>query len=203
MPRRKCWPLAASGYDLSLNPNKVTQFRDMLSKYNYEFRRPFLERDAAHFPELDTWTMQNCTAAKVLDRFDFLRGDFFRVKVTDDVFSLAEAARKHQVVVGTLPESAPQLDWEAWRRQPSSMVVPTRTSGICFVRSVLAIGFAGLCLLLKDFNSVEEIEHAWLQMPIVKPKKPNRGTAAGWWNYSWGGKSWGGGQSSRSSSWRQ
>ena len=139
---------------------------------------------------------------KVFDRLDFLRGDFFRVKITDDVFSLAEAARKHQVVVGTLPASAPQLDLEAWRKQPSSMVVPTRTTGIFFVRSVLAIGFPGLCLLLKDFNSVEEIQHAWLQMPIVTPKKPNRGTAAGGWNSSWGGKSWSGGQSSWSSSWR-
>ena len=75
MPRRKCWPLAASGFDL--NPNKVTQFRGMLSKYNYEFRRPFLERDTSHFPEIDTWRMQNCTSAKVFDRLDFLRGDFF------------------------------------------------------------------------------------------------------------------------------
>ena len=84
MPWRKSWPLAASGFDL--NPNKVTQFRGMLSKYNYEFRRPFLERDAAHFPELDTWTMQNCTAAKVFDRLDFLRGDFFRVTIKDVFF---------------------------------------------------------------------------------------------------------------------
>ena len=95
------------------------------------------------------------------------------------------------------------LDWQEWTKHPSSLVVPTVTTGKIFVRSVLAICFPGLCLILKDFNSVEEIEHAWLQMPIVKPKKPNRGTAAGGWNYSWGGKSWGGGQSSRSSSWRQ
>ena len=40
------------------------------------------------------------------------------------------------------------------------------------MRTVLAIGFAGLCLILKDFNSAEEIEDAWLQMPIVKAKKP-------------------------------
>ena len=98
------------------------------------------------------------------------------------------------MVVGTLPESGPQLDWEAWRRQPSSMVVPTRTTGICFVRSVLAIGFAGLCLILKDFNSAQEIEDAWLQMPKVKARKANRGTSAGWMYKR--GLSWGGGQSS-------
>ena len=49
MPRG--WPLAASGSS-DLTPNKMTQFRGMLSKYNYEYRRPFLEEA---FPVLDAW----------------------------------------------------------------------------------------------------------------------------------------------------
>ena len=201
MPRRKSWPLAASGYDL--NPNKVTEFKGMMAKYNYEFRRPFLTRDDADFPKLDTWTMQNCTDATAFDRLEFLRGPFFRVNIRD-VFELADAARKHQVAVGTLSESRHQLDWQEWRRQPSSMVVPTTTTGIYFVRSVLTIGFASLCLILKDMNSVAEIEEAWLQMPKVKPKKTNRGTSTGGaWHHSWVGTSWDGGQSdAKSSSWR-
>ena len=107
------------------------------------------------------------------------------------------------MAVGTLPESGPQLDWGEWERQPSSMVVPTKTTGVYFVRSVLAITFAGLCLILRDFNSAEEIEQAWLEMPVVKGKKKNRGTTTGGWKSSWGGFYWSGGQSGGSSSWRQ
>ena len=104
------------------------------------------------------------------------------------------------MAVGTFVGRPPSLDWGKWRENPSSLVVPTDTTGVYFVRTVLAIGFAGLCLILKDFNSAEEIEDAWLQMPRVKPKKPNRGTSAGSMHKR--GQPWGGGQSSGSWPWR-
>ena len=100
------------------------------------------------------------------------------------------------------------LDWDGWMNNPSSLVVPTKKTGIYFMRTVVAIGFAALCLLLRDLNSAQEIEEAWLKMPIVKPRKTNRGTSSGdnkWKGDSKGkgrdnswGKSYGGGQSSSS-----
>ena len=105
------------------------------------------------------------------------------------------------MAVGTFSDDIENdLDWTAWAKHPSSLVVPTDTTGVYFVRTVLAIGFAGLCLILKDMNSAEEIEAAWLQMPRVKAKKANRGTSAGWMHKR--GQAWGGGHSSGSWAWR-
>ena len=169
MPRPKCWPLAASGFDLIAH--KIAQFCGMENKYYYEYRMPFLVGDAFNFPGLDSWMMLDCSSGKMDHQLRFLnelRGDFFHVNM-QDVFDSARAAWKDQVASGTFSDDVEnQLHWTAWAKHPSSVVVPTVTTGKFFVRSVLAICFPGLCLILKDFNSVEEIEHAWLQMPIVK-----------------------------------
>ena len=64
----------------------------------------------------------------------------------------------------------------------SSMLVPTITSAASssavgdvsfhIVRTVSAISFPALCWLLRDCHTAEEIEQAWLHMPLVRPGKP-------------------------------
>ena len=195
-PPKKSWPLAASA-----SGETVTQFRGMLTKYNYEYRRPFLGE--AFIPSLDTWKLEDCRPQEIDDRLQFLSSNWFRVPMKN----IWHSANKAWDRVAVDCKAAIALDWDEWEKNPSSLVVPTTKPGIYFVRTVLAIGFAALCLLLRDLNSAQEIEEAWLKMPIVKPKKTNRGTSSTadnkWkgdskWkgrDNSWG-KSYGGGQSS-------
>ena len=78
----------------------------------------------------------------------------------------------------------PDIDWKAWEKKPSSMLVPVvlkkpRTSavgaGSYYVRSVTGVTFPGLCYLLGDQFTATQIEAAWLDLPLIKPGKKNRG----------------------------
>ena len=167
-------PLAArSGVELT--PNKIASFKGMLGKYNYEYRRPFV---GDLFPELDSWTMtfRDTPSMTFRDRLDYLRGHFFHVE-EQEVYAFATKAYKKQVADGVF--AGVELCWKEWEKSPSSLVVPTTVPGMFFVRSVLATNFACLCEILKELNTTEEIETAWLKMPIVKPVKKNRGTNGG------------------------
>ena len=92
MPREKCWPLAASGFDLTAH--KIAQFRGMESKYYYEYRRPFLEEDAFNFPGLESWMMLDCSSGKMDHQLRFLRGDFFHVNIQDVFFFCASGVER-------------------------------------------------------------------------------------------------------------
>ena len=183
----------------------MSQFRGMLTKYNYEYRRPFLGE--AFIPKLDDWHVEDCRDPELDNRLRFLCDQRFHVeKETHESIWHSASKAWDKVAVGT--KTNVQLDWNAWYLNPTSLVVPTTKDGIYFVRTVTAICFASLCLLLRNLSTAQEVEEAWLKMPIVKPRKPNRGSSSkdkkwqGDWQWkgrdnSWG-KSYGGGQSSSS-----
>ena len=101
------------------------------------------------------------------DRLRSHRGNFFHVD-KESVVPFAQEAWEDQVAVGT---ALIPLNWDEWYNALSSLVIPTEIRGVFFVRMVLTISFAGLFHLLKESNSMDEIERAWLQMPLVKARK--------------------------------
>lgn len=61
------------------------------------------------------------------------------------------------------------------------MLVPTMARSAVgdvffhYVREVLAISFPAFCWMLRDDHTADEIETAWVYMPLVRPGKSNRG----------------------------
>ena len=121
MPRG--WPLAASGSS-ELTPNKMTQFRGMLSKYNYEYRRPFLEEA---FLVLDAWKMEDNRSGKIDERLGFLRGDFFHVNI-ESVFYTVRTKYIPVIFVGTRSEDG----FFSTRPKSRSMPAPRRSRRAAF-----------------------------------------------------------------------
>ena len=62
---------------------------------------------------------------------------------------------------------------------PLTSAVGDDTSPRVAVRKVLAMCFPSLCCLLKDSFTANEINAAWLCMPLVRTAKGARGTWAG------------------------
>ena len=86
-----------------------------------------------------------------------------------------------------------QIDWHSWTK--CSMVVPVLSlqasnargplpavGGSYYVRTVLAINFPALCHLFGNDFTARQLESAWLNMPLVKRSKPNRGTTSSFRN---------------------
>ena len=85
------------------------------------------------------------------------------------------------------------VDWPA-KTLPSSMIVPTKFGRpppwqraptedprppFYYIRKVVTTSFPALCWLLRDQDTAADIEAAWLDMPIVKPGRVNRGVNSG------------------------
>ena len=143
----------------------------LLAKYNWQFRRPYPHRGNV---ELDTWQK---APAKVLDagQIELFSGREFRV-----------ATKEFRETSIWFQED---IDWPALT-MPSSMIVPTTDRSappwaaghpptFYYIRQVSTISFPALCWLFRNDATAAAIEAAWLQMPIVKPGKANRGNKAG------------------------
>ena len=138
----------------------------LVAKYNWQYRRPFPHHCNM---ELDAWRK---VATKSLGAGQVA------------IFS----GHQYRIGLGEFRETfiwqQENVDWTALRAAPSSMLVPTMagsaaSSGMSdsfhYVRQVLAISFPALCWALRDYHTAEEIETAWVHMPLLKAGKSNRG----------------------------
>ena len=158
--------------------------RGLLAKYNLEYRRPYPQHCNA--TALDSW--RRMSKGDLDDeRVRRFSTHPFHVSIVDfRGTALLHHGRERSV------------DWAAWRLSPSSMVVPLPAGGElsavggndCFARKVVTINFPALCWLLRDDHSADEIELAWLCMPLVKRGKANRGSGGGWQKNRGSGGGW-------------
>ena len=151
-------PLATPSFRLS--QNSLGALLGLVAKYNWQFRRPYPQRcNVVQLDQLDAWRK---VATKSLDasQVQIFSGQQYRI----DSREFRE----------TFIWQQEDVDWTAAVGAPSSMLVPA-TVGFHYVREVSAMSFPSLCWLLRNHHTAEEIETAWLQMPLVKPGKSNRG----------------------------
>ena len=142
----------------------------LLAKYNLQYRRPA----PIKLTMLDNWTLSPANNIPV-DVVKLFTSEPYHVDVN-------ELRHTHVWQQGN-------VDWDRWNKQPSSLPVPVLPvdklpSAVgeikYYVRCVTTTTFPALCFLLgKDF-SARDIEAAWLQLPIVKSGKKNRGSHGGW-----------------------
>ena len=144
----------------------------LVDKYNWQFRRPYPQRSNV---ELDIWRK---VPAKTLraEQIDFFSDE------------------EHSVDTNELRETSiwlqGDIDWPAlWR--VSSMIVPAKDRSTppwlvgnvnpiyYYVRQVLTISFPALCWLLRNHATADDIETAWLHMPIVKPVRQAKVSGTG------------------------
>ena len=168
--QRPCLRRTLSSTGRAFTHNPCYDMLGLLTKYNWEFRHP-CPKKCIYSSNLDVWH-------KVAEE-----------KIDSDLLAHFSASQ-FQVDVEELRESPiwdkEDVDWTAWG---SSMIVPAMdwtsasTSAIgdkCFyVRKVLSINFPGLCCMLQKYHTADEIEEAWLHMPLVKRGKANRGSSSG------------------------
>ena len=148
---------------------EADNFLGLMSKYNLQYRRPAPN----NLTMLDNWTL---SLAK---------------NIPDYVVKLLTSERYHVDVLELRHTHVWQqctVDWKSWREQPSSMlisVVSVETSASAvgeikyYTRSVTTTTFLAFCYLLGKQFSARDIEAAWLELPVVKPGKQNRGASGG------------------------
>ena len=161
VPRR---PLATDGPSATaprLVDNPRGQMLGLLAKYNWQFRRPYPQRgNVLRLDQLDGWR------PVATDRLDANQVQIF-------------SGHQYHIDLREFRETfiwaQENVDWTAAVGAPSSMLVPT-TVGYHYVRTVTGICFPSLCWVLRRYHTAEEIETAWLHMPLLRPGKSNRGT---------------------------
>jgi len=150
-----------------LQPSPASEMKGLLSKFNWEFRRP----SPIKWGMLDCWTKSQSNLDPVL-LLVFQSGDFDIAK--DDLTHTTIWERE-------------DVDWASWAGVGtsigSSMLVPVSVGDSAVAaylcRSVTTVCFPAFCYLLGTQFTAAEIEEAWLKLPLVKPGKSNRGTAGG------------------------
>ena len=94
------------------------------------------------------------------------------------------------------------VDWDAFKRTPSSMILPLHRSAVgdppgssasgsavgdCrfLVRRVLAFNFPSLCWVFHNIFTAAELVEAWECMPLVRVAKGGRAVNAGRQQWRW------------------
>ena len=170
-------PSASEGRPLAAS--KRYEFLGLLAKYNLEYRRPYpQERNAM---SLDRWHKMDLgrpLAAWAKTSIEKMMAPYFRV-----------------------PEYPQTLAWwdVDWDAEITSMMVPLKSAvgdpPCALFREVLGTNFPCFSYInRKDFTAAQ-IEEAWVQLPVLRRGKMNRGTNAGRqqgdrgrWREDWGGR---------------
>ena len=152
---------------LPLTTNAQFTFLGMLSKYNFEYRRPFpMQRNA---PTLDVWHRTVVGARQPLAQaaVNDMMAPCFLVPEIEGTFEGQD---------DTL-----YVDWIA----PMSSMMARLQSAVgddnqyALFRDVLGINFPCFCYFLKDDFTARQIEEAWLQCPVIRRAKTSRGSTGG------------------------
>ena len=162
----------------------------MMAKYTLEFRRPFPELRNATC--LDQWSF--VPLALLIARLEAHEGFPEKLEaVTGDAFQVPDChieCRHEKKHLGMLRErfatslfvssgnAFAQLTGKHATGSTSQSVDGDRSS-VCAMRRVVAVTFPHLCIYFRDIFTADELERAWLQMPLVRNKKDARGTRAG------------------------
>ena len=157
---------------LTLTGTVRYQMEGLLTKYNWQVRRPFPQHWNVN--QLDTW-QKVATNRLDTDQMDAASDKRYRIATPE--------------LYGTSVWHHGDVDWKAMGKTCSSLLVPTRPVSAAssavgdvsfhYVREdVLGICFNALCWLLRHHHTAVEIEAAWQTMPIVRPGRPNRSDPA-------------------------
>ena len=169
VPLRPSAPGKSAG-SKSLTASPASEMKGLLTKYNWEYRRPCPNQ----FAMLDHWTRaQESTLDPDMLRLFLAAG-----------YHIPRRDLRHTMLWGRR-----DVDWTSWltagnsadgESLGSSMLVPVAADhSAFFCRSVTTACFPSFCYLLGTEFTAAEIEEAWLKLPLVKAGKKNRGTNAG------------------------
>ena len=132
-----------------LAPTAREDMRGLLSKFNLQYRRPYI---ANHDAELEVWNPVRAALG---------------AQLSAQYFHIHERDLESTVVFREIDRN---------KGGPNSMVVNTFSGKM--VRTVVGISFPALCLLLQEVHNAVDIERAWTEMPMVRCGKANtRGTS--------------------------
>ena len=157
----------------------IEAMEGLFSKYNWEYRRPMPNSKTA----IEKWKFRKC-----------IKGSDFNEK-----WAVWHWENDYMVKMTDLQQTAvwenEDIDWKYWTKcsmvlpvfsdepSPASKAYYTReglpaVGGTYYVRTVLATNFPAFCHLFGNEFTAYELESAWLNMPLVKRSKPNRGSTS-------------------------
>ena len=157
-------PPWATDRDGKLHSNKIDRMLGLISKYNWEYRRPYL------YPEivpLEHWSSMRAKdlphgALQVLhDRKFRVEWEQLRQTPVWDCDAVADMDPPSSMMLPLWSKSAVGGEWV--------------TDEWAMVRRVLAISFPRLCVELMGQYTAREIAEAWERSPIVCNRKPSGG----------------------------
>ena len=122
----------------------------LLSKYNWQFRRP------SRWSEAVGWESHIVVSDKAGDYCWFF----------DEEWLIPPGNMRPSPVWNNQ-----LVDWQKWQRRPSGIVLPLMSAvgdRMFLIRRVYGISFAGMVFLLGGDYTMTELEEAWLEMPLIK-----------------------------------